>query len=461
MFVVTLPRSAAKNPLPFAKKAKAAGADVLEIRGDLTRDVKKFSSPLPLLASPRGAGIKFIERLQPTFVDLEKTELKLIAALPKTAKLILSFHDHEGTPSIEQLRKITDKFLEYDPFALKIVTTIKTYKDLVMLEESRKELQSRSRLSMFAMGEKAHLTRLLSPMRDAFTYSFLDGTEPAAAGQLSLKFYSMLPHVRTPQIFGIIGGSQISPSFSPLLHMSLYEKYKVDALFTVFPTDDFKGAISDLEPLKISGLAVTAPFKREAFELAEGGDALAQHLQSVNTLVRSGKGWSGSNTDVVGIERGYPFLVKARSVAILGAGGAVPSVLAVLRTLNPNTEIIVFARDSKKAASTLNTFDVTIRSIDDFDSSSHDAIICAVSEDIDFPLSKAKKGAVALDLRYGAITKFMKAAKRSGCRVYDGLPMLVHQGVRQFELFTGIAPSETDIESLLFALQSSLSSHGR
>ncbi len=55
MFVVTLPASAVSDPLEFAIKAKAKGADILEIRGDLTPNVKAFESPLPLLLALRGA----------------------------------------------------------------------------------------------------------------------------------------------------------------------------------------------------------------------------------------------------------------------------------------------------------------------------------------------------------------------------------------------------------------------
>jgi shikimate dehydrogenase len=46
---------------------------------------------------------------------------------------------------------------------------------------------------------------------------------------------------------------------------------------------------------------------------------------------------------------------------------------------------------------------------------------------------------VAYDLIYGQQTPFLSLAAAGGARAIDGLGMLVHQGARSFELWTGLA----------------------
>lgn len=51
--------------------------------------------------------------------------------------------------------------------------------------------------------------------------------------------------------------------------------------------------------------------------------------------------------------------------------------------------------------------------------------------------------AIAYDLTYRE-TPYLRAARAAGLATIDGLPMLVHQGARSFELWTG-QPAPIDI----------------
>ncbi len=542
MFVVTLPASAGNNPKAFALKAKKAGADILEIRGDLTPTVKAFKSPLPLIVSPRGKGMDLIDRLKPEYVDLdtaeiadtaprkgcsisEKLELKSFAGerpFPgaEKKKLIISYHNYDRTPSLADLMKIVQKICTATgarcpsygsknssgqsvfsaagtscpgskPWAIKIATKITGYEDLLIHRDLQDWMNSFCRTAKFCgstkqiilgMGDKAHYSRITSPMRNALTYTFLDGTDAAAPGQLPLSFYKILnqqgrilPAMESTsnvRIFGIIGGDQVTHSLSPLIHNLLFQQHGVDGIYSCFPTDDFKGTMKILEKLGIAGLSVTAPFKHDAFRYANMKDSIAKSLGSANTLIYSllpsltpspssdGRGevqtvkqspfphrrkglgmreWKAWNTDVIGVERGYPFLKSAGSIAILGAGGVVPAVIEGIRRINPKALITVFARDPKKAAMELEESGVSIQPMSKVIQCVADVVICAVSQDIALPLPKHAKKSVAIDLRYGKETMFMASAAAKGFRVYDGLPMLIHQALAQFELFTGIA----------------------
>ena len=65
-----------------------------------------------------------------------------------------------------------------------------------------------------------------------------------------------------------------------------------------------------------------------------------------------------------------------------------------------------------------------------------------------------KKSLLVYDLIYNpSETKLLKAAKKKGCRCCNGLGMLLHQGAKSFEIWTGIKPP---IEIMRKALQKTL-----
>ncbi len=449
MFVVTLPSSASHNPRLFAVAAKKAGADVLEIRTDLTPTVPAFVSSLPILLSMRGASANLSQQLKPDYIDYE-VETQDFASLQKEflkkSKLILSYHNYEKTPSLEELQERVTSMLILKPWAVKVAVQVVMYDDLVILDALQSWLKKKNfRSIVLGMGEKASLNRVLSPLKNLMTFASLDGKEPSAIGQLPLSFYRLTAGRKKPKLFGIIGGKQILSSLSPVIHNALFQKHKIDALYCRFPTEQFKKTLKTLRKLGLTGLSVTAPFKGDAFQCARKRDSSVEQLGVANTLVKSGSGWKTFNTDVSGIEYGYPELRKANSVAILGAGGVVPSAILAVRHCNPKARITIFARDKKKASHALKKFHVSIEPLGSVLSFTADAVLCTVSQDVSLPLpSPAAKSSIAIDLRYGLTTCFMNDATKKGYRVHNGIPMLIEQALKQFGYFTGKKPSPGD-----------------
>ncbi len=173
----------------------------------------------------------------------------------------------------------------------------------------------------------------------------------------------------------------------------------------------------------------------------------AKKLGTINTAVRKAEGWTGYPRDSEGLIRGYPFLSNARSVAIIGSGGVVPSVIHACQ--QSGIEVIhVFARNDDARIKLGKIFGVETHELDVLAAYACEILICAVNADISLVIPEALDGAQAIDLRYGKETEFLSDAKDAGYTVHDGLPMLLHQALAQFELFTGLKTTEDD-EKLL------------
>lgn len=451
MFVVTLPPSAVADPLSYAKRAKREGADILEIRTDLTSEVQPFTSPLPLLLSLRSDDLSLLGSLKPRYIDCDvhPPALKTLK-LPKGTKLVLSFHNYDKTPALGELKKLVQKMYSSKPWMIKVATQIVSYKDLSVLLDLQSLLNKKSiRSTVLGMGPKAHLTRTLSPLRNTFTYTYLSDGQPVALGQLPLSFHKLLKGRKKPKIYGLLGGPQAVSSLSPIIQNALFLRHKVDAVYSCFPTYQFSPTLKELKKIGIAGLSVTSPFKHDAFLATKKRSGLASRLSVANTLVSEKGSFYADNTDVLGIHNGYPALASAKRVAIFGAGGAAAAAIEAVKSVNPYAEVTVFVRDIVKAEQHLSGSGVTVRPLPVAQTATADAVIFAITSDISLPLPKPTNDrAIAIDLRYGSDTAFLKDAKAAGYQTFDGIPMLIHQALGQFELFTGKKPKKGDVEYL-------------
>ena len=444
MFVVTLPASAAAYPKAFALRAASAGANVLEIRGDLTPDVAAFDSSLPLLVSPRGTGEALINKLKPSFVDLELEE---ILEIPKNVTIIRSFHDHEETPTITELLNIVKNLLATKPDIVKIATMIRSYDDLRTLDTLHHEIPSSQKRIILGMGPKAHLNRMLSPLKNALTYTFIDDGEESAPGQVPLSLHRLTAHCKNPKIYGLIGGMDCVRSLSPLIHNTLFHRHKIDALYTLYPTESLEDLHRNKDILNNHGLSVTAPWKKDIMQYPDRLDPLVEKIGSMNTAVMENERWMGYTTDVIGIAEGYDWSA-VKSLAILGSGGVVPAVIEGCRSAGVH-DITVYARSREDSDALARRFSVTAQDLSSISSIDVDAVLCTVSDDVDLPLPK--NATIAIDLRYGRQTKFLTAATQRGWHTADGLSMLIHQALEQFRLFTGIMPTMDDRNAITAA----------
>ncbi|HJZ86533.1 MAG TPA: shikimate dehydrogenase [Polyangia bacterium] len=207
--------------------------------------------------------------------------------------------------------------------------------------------------------------------------------------------------------------------------------------------EQFADAVQVLREPGWRGVNVTVPHKEAAARLCDQlvGDAAA--IGAVNTIVVEGGRLLGHNTDVAAI-RDTLVDVSGRTCAVLGAGGSARAAVHALRTRGAG-EIRVLSRRG-----------VLLPGADRACSWSADALAgcqilvgCVPPEVEPPPLERTDPHALVLDLVYYRPSGLALAAAARGLHVDDGLWVLIRQGARSFELWTGrAAPIEAMREAV-------------
>lgn len=271
----------------------------------------------------------------------------------------------------------------------------------------------------------------------------------------------------TTRVCGLIG-NPVEHSISPLIHNKLAERLGIDLAYVTFRVEkeDIGDALRGAYALNILGLNVTVPHKQAVIETLADIDPLADAIGAVNTLVRVEGGFKGYNTDIIGLEREFEdenVQVAGRNVVILGAGGASRAIAFLCAKLRAD-KVFLLNRTIEKAQQIAEAVNenfkrsviVPMRMEDYVKIPCEDYVViqttsvglhpnddAAVIEDENF----YKKAAVGVDIIYNpANTKFMNLMKKQGKPAYNGLKMLLYQGVAAFELWNRVSVDKETVD---------------
>ena len=208
---VSVPPKTIDEAIKLIQKADAHKPDFIEVRLDyLTTNENISEIPLfsktPLIATNKSTEQNGIfsgtetERQKIlidaarngfTYVDVDlgtPNQTELISKLHEAgAKVIVSFHDFEQTPSLSKLDMVLDEEVALGADVCKIITTARTVKDNLIVLDFVSQASKKVRLVCFAMGELGKHSRLVSPVFGAFfTFASLDEKRKTAKGQLTI-----------------------------------------------------------------------------------------------------------------------------------------------------------------------------------------------------------------------------------------------------------------------------------
>jgi shikimate dehydrogenase len=260
-------------------------------------------------------------------------------------------------------------------------------------------------------------------------------------------------------ILGIMG-NPLSHSLSPVFQNYLCRKYAPEYVYVPFQISD-NGAESFLKGMinteNFRGLNITIPFKERVFRLAEVLSPEAEKIEAVNTIIVENKKIYGYNTDIYGILSSFDKDLKMKSLkgkdtVLLGAGGAARAAVYALGILGAKSITVVTRAKSsglaiKKWAEKTVDCDIILITWNDFDkmpvSRNLRLIINATpiglkGELLPIDLDRLDKECKIFDMTYGTRrTPVVDNAISKGMSAVDGLNMLVYQGIKSFQLWTG------------------------
>jgi shikimate dehydrogenase len=253
-------------------------------------------------------------------------------------------------------------------------------------------------------------------------------------------------------------GHPIAHSKSPNVHGYWLRKYGLKGHY--IPMDIAPDKLSDLLPrladMGFVGANVTIPHKEKVMEIADLITDRATLIGAANTLIfRKDGRIHADNTDGYGfienIRQAIPdWNPKSGPAVVFGAGGASRAVLASLLDVGV-PKIMLTNRTRIRAEKLKEDFGNRIQVVEWVQAGNvledADLVVNTTSlgmtgkPEMRVPLDGLRRGAIVNDLVYSPLrTRLLAAAEEQGCRVVDGLGMLLHQAVPGFERWFGKRP---------------------
>ncbi len=258
----------------------------------------------------------------------------------------------------------------------------------------------------------------------------------------------------TPSLFAVFGNPVVH-SLSPVMHNAAFAATGVNGVYAAIRVKDIRLAAAGVRSLGLKGASITLPHKEAVMACLDYIDPTARRIKAVNTLLNADGSLKGFNTDCAGALQALAekTTVSGRQIAVIGAGGAARAV--AYGVLSAGAKVCVFNRSREKGEALAAELGTEFKPLDEFNAE-HCEILVNTTPVGMTPRTEAspvgretlRPGLVVMDIVYHPLkTRLLREAEAAGCLTIDGLSMFVHQGARQFELWTGL-PAPADIMRL-------------
>jgi shikimate dehydrogenase len=250
-------------------------------------------------------------------------------------------------------------------------------------------------------------------------------------------------------------GHPIGHTLSPVMHNASMQALGLDAIYLAFDVrpEHVMDVLEAMRAMGFGGVNLTIPLKEVAYRGLVQRDPSAQLLGSVNTVQFTALGLVGHNTDGYGflkaMEEAFGRGVEGDALHVLGAGGAGRAVALTSARAGAKSIALVDVDEkrSRAVADEIARQFPNVRVTIGGDPGAADVIVQCTpvgmkpGDASPLPPDRFRKGQRAFDLVYMyPTTPFMSAAQQAGAKAVNGLGMLLHQGARAFEIWTGTAP---------------------
>ncbi len=215
---------------------------------------------------------------------------------------------------------------------------------------------------------------------------------------------------------------------------------------------NLRTAIAGAQTMGFAGVNLTVPHKLLAMDMVDALDASAKKWGAVNTIRFNEQGTTGFNTDadaiITSLREDLKAELRGAKVLLLGAGGA--GRTAALKLASESvSELFLVNRTQSKAeeiAREIKKLFPSVQVATSYPPGAVDLVLNATSLGLKpgdaVPLDQKqfvlKQARAVYDMIYRpAETPLLQAARAADCQTANGLGMLLHQGAKAFEIWTG------------------------
>jgi 3-dehydroquinate dehydratase/shikimate dehydrogenase len=424
------------------------------------------AAELDVLQKAATAGFHLVDIELQTAEQVKPQELDKLRQ--RGAALVLSYHDFMSTKDLDG---VFERMRPLEPEFIKIVSTARHLSDNVAMLRFLDRARDKANVVAICMGEQGVISRILGPRSGSvFTFASVAAGEETAPGQISaralLDLYRIDQLDLATKVYGV-AGDPVAHSLSPAMLNAAFKRERVNAVYLPLQTSGMSDLITLIREVPIAGLSVTMPFKQEILKHLQKTDPLSERIGACNTVVRSQEGkLYGFNTDVAAVVRPIEkrLALKGAKVLVVGAGGAARAAIYGLR--EKGAEVHILNRTPATAQKLAREAKAKTVKREQMAKSSFDVIVNATPVGMR-GARKQEPGSQTLlepdeinarlvfDLVYNPIdTPLIRAAREKGIPVITGVEMFVHQGARQFEIWTGKpAPEEEMLRVVVHELR--------
>ncbi|KDP23583.1 hypothetical protein JCGZ_23416 [Jatropha curcas] len=485
------------------RKAKEYGADLVEIRLDF---LKNFSpsqdletlikqSPLPTLItyrpkweggqydgdeSKRQEAFRLAMELGSDFIDVElKAAQEFFSSIqgkkPEKSKIIVSSHNYECTPSVEDIADLVARIQATGADIVKIATTA-----LDIVDNARMfQVLVHSQVPMIGlvMGERGLMSRILAAKFGGFlTFGSIEAGVASAPGQPTIKdlldLYNFRQIGADTKVHGVIG-KPIGHSKSPHLYNAAFKSVGFNGIYLPLLVDNVANYISTYSSPDFVGYSYTIPHKEDGLKCCDEIDPIAQAIGAISCMIRrstDGK-LMGYNVDYLGAIGAIEEALRASNgsstsgsplagklFVVMGAGGAGKAL--AYGGYEKGARVVVANRTYEKAkelASKVGGQAMTLDELRDFHPEEGMILANTTSvgmkpriDDTPLPKDALKQYSLVFDAIYTPkLTRLLREAQESGATIVYGTEMFINQAFVQFERFTGLPAPKQLIRDVL------------
>jgi shikimate dehydrogenase len=272
------------------------------------------------------------------------------------------------------------------------------------------------------------------------------------------------------KLVGLLG-QPLGHSLSPAMHNRAFRSLGLNYCYLPIEVAarDLPTVAAGIARMNFAGYNVTIPHKIRIMDCLDAIDPLARAIGAVNTVTIENGLTTGYNTDGAGFVRSLQadaqLSAAGQSVLILGSGGAARAIAMTLAHEGA-ARIIISNRTTEKAQALARAVNQEGRTCCET-LALQPGPLAAALQGTDILVNTTPVGMhpdtgrapidpvllrpslVVCDIVYNPRrTHLLEAARRRGCRIVEGLGMLVYQGAAGFRLWTG---REAPVEAMFAA----------